>query len=157
MATLTDPPISSQPYKTVGKRPIRHDGVDKVTGKAIYGADIHPPGLVYGKILRSPHAHAQIKRLDTSKAEAHPEVLAVVTHTDLPWTDDRLTQVGEDLVISLRYLATSVLASDKVLHKGHCVAALAATNPHAAEEALGLIEVEYDDCLLYTSPSPRDS
>ena len=151
MATLTDPPISSQPYKTVGKRPIRHDGVDKVTGKAIYWADIHPPGLVYGKILRSPHAHAQIKRLDTSKAEAHPEVLAVVTHTDLPWTDDRLTQVGEDLVISLRYLATSVLASDKVLHKGHCVAALAATNPHAAEEALGLIEVEYDELPAVTN------
>ena len=63
-------------YKVVGTNPIRHDGVDKVTGRALYGADIHLTGLLHGKILRSPHAHARIKRIDTSKAEANPEVKA---------------------------------------------------------------------------------
>ena len=76
--------LSSKEYNVVGKRPIRHDGYDKVTGKAQYGADIHPPGLLHGKILRSPHAHAKIISIDTSKAEAHPDVKAVITSKDLP-------------------------------------------------------------------------
>ena len=59
-------------YKVIGTRPIRHDGVDKVTGRAKYGADINLPGMLYGKVLRSPHAHARIKYVDVSKAEAHP-------------------------------------------------------------------------------------
>ena len=61
-------------YKVVGTRPIRHDGVDKVTGRALYGADFHAVGLLHGRVLRSPHAHARIKSIDTSRAEAHPGV-----------------------------------------------------------------------------------
>ena len=143
MATVTEAKIKSK-FKVVGTRPVRHDGTDKVTGRAVYGADIQLPGLLHGKILRSPHAHARIKSIDTEHASAHPGVMAVVTHFDLPWTDDRLMDVGEDLVMSLRYLSTAVLADDKALHKGHPVAAVAASNPHAAEEALDLIEVEYE-------------
>ena len=143
MATVTEGKVESK-FKVVGTRPVRHDGTDKVTGRAVYGADIQLPGLLHGKILRSPHAHARIKSIDTERAAAHPGVLAVVTHADLPWTDDRLMDVGEDLVMSLRYLSTGVLAADKALHKGHPVAAVAASNPHAAEEALDLIEVEYE-------------
>ena len=143
MATVTEAKIESK-FKVVGTRPVRHDGTDKVTGRAVYGADIQLPGLLHGKILRSPHAHARIKSIDTEHASAHPGVMAVVTHSDLPWTDDRLMDVGEDLVMSLRYLSTAVLADDKALHKGHPVAAVAASNPHAAEEALDLIEVEYE-------------
>ena len=143
MATVTEAKIQSK-FKVVGTRPVRHDGTDKVTGRAVYGADIQLPGLLHGKILRSPHAHARIKSIDTERASAHPGVMAVVTHSDLPWTDDRLMDVGEDLVMSLRYLSTAVLADDKALHKGHPVAAVAASNPHAAEEALDLIEVEYE-------------
>ena len=143
MATVTEAKIKSK-FKVVGTRPVRHDGTDKVTGRAVYGADIQLPGLLHGKILRSPHAHARIKSISTERASAHPGVLAVVTHADLPWTDDRLMDVGEDLVMSLRYLSTAVLADDKALHKGHPVAAVAASNPHAAEEALDLIEVEYE-------------
>ena len=143
MATVTEAKIKSK-FKVVGTRPVRHDGTDKVTGRAVYGADIQLPGLLHGKILRSPHAHARIKSIDTEHASAHPGVMAVVTHSDLPWTDDRLMDVGEDLVMSLRYLSTAVLADDKALHKGHPVAAVAASNPHAAEEALDLIEVEYE-------------
>ena len=143
MATVTEAKVESK-FKVVGTRPVRHDGTDKVTGRAVYGADIQLPGLLHGKILRSPHAHARIKSIDTEHASAHPGVMAVVTHSDLPWTDDRLMDVGEDLVMSLRYLSTAVLADDKALHKGHPVAAVAASNPHAAEEALDLIEVEYE-------------
>ena len=143
MATVTEAKVESK-FKVVGTRPVRHDGTDKVTGRAVYGADIQLPGLLHGKILRSPYAHARIKSISTERASAHPGVLAVVTHADLPWTDDRLMDVGEDLVMSLRYLSTAVLADDKALHKGHPVAAVAASNPHAAEEALDLIEVEYE-------------
>ena len=70
-------------YDVIGTRPIRHDGADKVTGRALYGADFYTTGLLHCKVLRSPHAHARIKRLDTSKAEAHPGVKAVLTASDL--------------------------------------------------------------------------
>ena len=143
MATAVEGKVKNT-FKVVGTRPVRHDGTDKVTGRAVYGADIQLPGLLHGKILRSPHAHARIRSIKTERASAYPGVLAVVTHADLPWTDDRLMDVGEDLVMSLRYLSTAVLADDKALHKGHPVAAVAASNPHAAEEALDLIDVEYE-------------
>ena len=70
-------------YKVIGKRPIRHDGTDKVTGRAKYGADVHPVGWLDGKTLRSPHAHARILSIDTSKAEALEGVKAVVTSKDM--------------------------------------------------------------------------
>ena len=136
--------LSNVEYKVVGKRPIRHDGVDKVTGKARYAADVQLPGALHGKVLRSPHAHAVIKSIDTSKAEALPGVMAVVTSKDLAVVPDRLAQVGEDAFLSLRYLSNNVLAGDKVLYKGHAVAAVAAENPHDAEEALKLIQVDYE-------------
>ena len=76
--------------KVVGTRPIRHDGYDKVTGRAVYGGDVKVPGLVWGEVLRSPHAHANIKSIDTSEADAMPGVLATMTHADLPIADDKL-------------------------------------------------------------------
>ena len=85
--------LSTKEYKVVGKRPIRHDGYDKVTGKAQYGADISPPGLLHGKILRSPHAHARIISIDTSRAEAHPDVRAVATSAD--FADSDSTVIGD--------------------------------------------------------------
>ena len=88
--------LSNIEYNVVGKRPIRHDGVDKVTGKAQYGADVKLPGRLHGKVLRSPYAHAIIRSIDTSKAEAHPGVLVVATSKDLAPVPDRLTEVGED-------------------------------------------------------------
>jgi xanthine dehydrogenase molybdenum-binding subunit len=130
-------------YRVVGTRPIRHDGVDKVTGRALYGADIRLPGMLYGKVLRSPHAHARILRIDTSKAEALPGVRAVVTAKDLPPVEDRIQDLGEG-AINLRYLKDNVLATTKALYKGHAIAAVAAVDVHVAEEALKLIEVEYE-------------
>ena len=70
-------------YKVIGTRPIRHDGYDKVTGKALYGADFSVSGLLFGKILRSPHAHAKIINIDTSAVENLDGVKAVVTSKDL--------------------------------------------------------------------------
>ncbi len=130
-------------YKVIGTRPVRHDGVDKVTGRAIYGADVRLPDLLYGKVLRSPHAHARILSIDTSKALALPGVRAVATADDLVATVDKLSNIGETQV-NIREIAQNSLASGKVLYKGHSVAAVAATSPHIAEEALDLIEVEYE-------------
>ncbi|MBI3957790.1 MAG: xanthine dehydrogenase family protein molybdopterin-binding subunit, partial [Chloroflexi bacterium] len=134
---------TSPNYKVIGTRPIRHDGTDKVTGAARYGADTRLPGLLYGKILRSPHAHARITRLDTSKAEALPGVTAVVTSRDLAPAEDRVQELGED-VTNLMYLSANILAQDKVLYHGHAIAAVAANSVHVAEEALKLIEIEYE-------------
>ena len=131
-------------FVAVGHRPIRHDGVDKVTGKAMYGADISLPGMLYGAMLRSPHAHARIISIDTSRAEANPDVKAVATSADLALGSEKLAEVGEGVVTSTRYMSNNVLAADKVLYKGHAVAAVAASNPHVAEEALALIDVTYE-------------
>ncbi|MBI4329281.1 MAG: xanthine dehydrogenase family protein molybdopterin-binding subunit [Chloroflexi bacterium] len=135
--------VSGKGVQVVGTRPIRHDGMDKVTGRALYGADIQLPGLLYGKVLRSPHAHARIKSIDTSRAEALPGVRAIITAQDMPDITERIGELGETMY-NLSYLKENVLASRKVLYKGHAVAAVAATSPHIAEEALALIRVEYE-------------
>ena len=138
---LSDP---STQYKVVGTRPIRHDGYDKVTGKALYGADIRLPGLLHGSMLRSPHAHARIISIDTSRAEAHPEVRAVVTSKDLPEQEDKPVVLGAPPEVNLWHISCNVLARGKALYRGHAIAAVAATSPHVAEEALELIDVEYE-------------
>ncbi len=130
-------------YKVVGTRPIRHDGVDKVTGRALYGADFQAAGLLHGRVLRSPHAHARIKSIDTTRAEAYPGVKAVVTAKDFPQVGDTIADLGEGAV-HLKDLQDNVLAGEKALYKGHQVAAVAAINAHIAEEALELIDVEYE-------------
>ena len=126
-------------YKVVGSRPIRHDGVDKVTGKALFGADFQVTGMLHGKVLRSPHPHARIKKVDTSRAEAHPDVWAVATARDIEPSDpvSRKPTLGQTP-------GDNVLARHKVLYRGHAVAAVAASSPHVAEEALSLIDVEYE-------------
>jgi xanthine dehydrogenase molybdenum-binding subunit len=135
--------MATSKYRVIGTRPVRPDGVDKVTGRAIYGADVQLPRMLHGRVLRSPHAHARIKSIDTSKAEAMPGVLAVVTSAELPdrAASARLGEMGD---VNLRHMSNNVLARDKVLYVGHAVAAVAATSPHVAAEALRLIEVEYE-------------
>ena len=136
--------LSTKEYKVVGTRPIRHDGAGKVTGRAQYGADFQAAGLLHGKILRSPHAHARIKSIDTTKAAAFPGVRAVVTVKDLPDTEPGGTVDFGEGAASLDYMRKNVLAHDKVLYTGHAVAGVAAISPHIAEEALGLIKVDYE-------------
>lgn len=128
--------LATRQYETVGTRPVRHDGADKVTGKARYGADIRLPGQLAARVLRSPHAHARIRSIDTSAALALPGVRAVVTAADI-------APVAED-DWSFLFNCRNMLAKDKVLYRGHAVAAVAATNAHIAAAALELIDVDYD-------------
>ncbi len=130
-------------YKVIGTRPIRHDGVDKVTGRAKYGADVRLTGMLFGAMLRSPHAHARIKRIDTTKAAAMPGVRALVTSADLPEQGDRIVELGEGAA-NMRHLSANILARQKVLYRGHAIAAVAADTIHIAEEAVKLIQVEYE-------------
>lgn len=130
-------------YRVIGTRPVRHDGVDKVTGRARYGADISVPGMLHGAVLRSPYAHARIMRINLEKALAHPGVKAVVTAADFTHIMDQAIDYGE-LLSNTRVLAGNMLAHDKALYRGHAVAAVAAVSRHVAEEALSLIEVEYE-------------
>ena len=130
--------LSNKDYKVVGTRPIRHDGTDKVTGRAKYGGDFDAAGMLHGKVLRSPHAHARIKSIDVSKAEALPGVKAVITGQDMPVAH------MENPSRSTRLASDNVLARGKALYKGHPVAAVAASNPHIAETALELIDIQYE-------------
>ena len=136
--------LSNQEFNSVGKSPIRHDGADKVTGRAKYGADTNMAGMLYGKILRSPHAHAVIKSVDASEAEALPGVYAVVTSADWPETSMKLTDLAEGSIHNLGFLSMNILARGKALYKGHPIAAVAAVSPHVAEEAMAKIKVEYE-------------
>lgn len=135
--------MTEQNYRVIGKRVERYDAADKVTGQAQYGADIRLPNMLYGKVLRSPYAHARILSIDTRAAEALDGVQAVVTSADMPSVDDRVLDLGETAT-RVRYQSNNVLAGDKVLYYGHAVAAVCATKPYIAEEALSLIEVEYE-------------
>lgn len=127
----------------VGTRQVRPDGVDKVTGRARFGADMNMPGQLVGRILRSPHAHAVIKSIDTSRAEALQGVKAVVTHDDFgEMPSEKLPAGDED--INFRNLLHNIVAGDKALYDGHAVAAVAATSAAVARRALKLIEVDYE-------------
>ena len=130
-------------YKVVGSRPIRHDGLDKVTGRAVYGGDVRLPGLIWGEILRSPYSHARIKSIDTSEAEKAPGVYAVATNADFPEPRSGEIDTGED-VVNFERDTKNLLAKDKVLYKGHAVAAVAAVDRNTAIEATKLIKVEYE-------------
>ena len=136
--------LSNREFKVVGTRPIRHDGLDKVTGRARYGADIQLPGLIYGKVLRSPHAHARILSIDYTRALQAPGVLAVVTAADMPNASAKLSDVQEGAQFNYGLFSMNILAQDKALYQGHAIAAVAAVNQHVAEEALALIDVEYE-------------
>ena len=128
-------------YSVVGKPVTREDGPDKVSGNLLYPADIVIPGMIWGKVLRSPFAHAKIVSIDTSRATALPGVHAVVTGKDLPGM-----RVG-------RYLRdVPPLAEDKVRFVGERVAAVAADNQDIAEEALNLIDVEYEEIPAVFDP-----
>ena len=108
-------------FKVIGTRPIRHDGVDKVTGRARYGADISLPGMLHAKVLRSPHAHARIKAIDASAARTLSGVKAVIIGTDFPDVPPEMVQIGENFV-NARNLSMNIMARDKVFYDGHAVA-----------------------------------
>src|SRR5881392_369883 len=129
--------------RVVATRPIRPDGVDKVIGRATFGADMVMPGMLWGKIKRSPHAHARIRSIKTDKALALPGVKAVVTSADFPAIPSEEAFVGEG-PMNFRDLSYNCMARGKALYDGHAVAAVAATSQAIAEEALDLIDVKYE-------------
>ena len=129
--------------RVVGTRPPRLDGIDKVTGRAIFGPDVRVPGMIHGKVLRSPHAHARIRAIDTKHAETAPGVYAVITARDLVGADMFAAGPG-DSPDGRSFLLDNCLACSKALYEGHAIAAVAATSEHLAEEAIGLIEVDYE-------------
>src|SRR6201987_4824919 len=129
--------------KVVGPPPIRPDGVDKVTGRANFGADMTMPGMLWGRVKRSPHAHARIVSINTDKALALPGVKAVVTRADFPDVPPERAHIGA-APHNLRDLSRNCMAKGKALYEGHAVAAVAATSPAIAEQAVDLIEVEYE-------------
>ena len=135
--------IEQGTFKWVGTRPIRPDGADKVTGRAAFGADLDLPGMLTGAVLRSPHAHARIRSIDTSAARALPGVLAVVTGADFPELPNEVAAGGE-APINFRHISENVIARAKALYDGHAVAAVAATSAEIAAEALSLIKVDYE-------------
>jgi CO/xanthine dehydrogenase Mo-binding subunit len=131
------------PYKWVGTRQIRPDGVPKVTGTALYGSDYAMPGMLVGRILRSPHAHARIRSINTAKAAALPGVKAVITSADFP--EQKFEYVGPERVAqNFWHMTRNIMAREKVLYEGHAVAAVAAMSRSIADEALSLIEVDYE-------------
>ncbi|RWM22915.1 MAG: xanthine dehydrogenase family protein molybdopterin-binding subunit [Mesorhizobium sp.] len=153
-----DPRYSSRSFASVGTRPIRPDGVDKVTGRARYGADFNMAGQLVGRVLRSPHAHATIRKIDTSKAEKLPGVKAVITAADLPDLTD-----GDAAMYDI---LDNCMARKKALYDGHAVAAVAAVDARTATQALKLIEVDYevlphvtdvDEAMKHSAPVLNDS
>jgi len=136
-------PESKDAFRLVGTRPVRPDGVDKVTGKAVFGPDFKAANMLQGAILRSPHPHARIRSIDTKKAAALPGVKAVVTGADFPQLEDTVVQMGE-AAGNIADVSRNCMAIGKVLYEGHALAAVAATSEAIAQEALGLIDVDYE-------------
>jgi CO/xanthine dehydrogenase Mo-binding subunit len=135
--------VAPSRYKFIGTRPIRPDGVPKVTGKAMYAADMAMPGALYGKIVRSPHAHARIKSINTEKAKALPGVKAVITGADFP--DHKFEYIGpERVAVNFWHVSRNVMAKEKAYYEGHAVAAIAAISRSVAEEAAELLEINYE-------------
>src|SRR5258705_2627934 len=128
--------------KWIGQRTIRPDGADKVTGRAAFAADTTMPGMIWGKVKRSPHPHARIKSIDTSKAEALPGVKAVVTARDI--VDFPIAKSVMLGIQDMRWMCRNVMAREKALFPGHPVAAVAATTEAIAAQACELIEVDYE-------------
>ena len=142
MASNVD--ISDKEFNVVGTRPIRHDGNDKVTGRARYSADMTVPRMLVGKVLRSPHAHAKIKSIDTTKALALEGVLAVVTSADFAQPTGKVADLGEGAMANPKWISNNVMAAEKALYKGHAVAGVAAISQELADQAAALIEVDYE-------------
>ena len=128
-------------HRIVGQPIGKLEGIGKVSGQARYSGDVTLPGLVWGKALRSPLPHARIVRIDTSRARALPGVLAVLTAQDLP-----------DILVGRRMFDMPMLARDRVRFVGEKVAVVAAADPDIAEEALALIDVEYEDLPAVFDP-----
>ena len=144
-SSLSRPQTRPRTRDGVGESAARPDGGLKVRGEFAFSSDLWMDGMLWGATLRSPHAHARITGIRTAAALAVPGVFAVLTHEDVPGVN----------AYGLEHRDQPVLAHDRVRYQGEAVALVAADHPETARRAAALVEVDYD-CLLYTSPSPRD-
>src|SRR4051794_8816889 len=137
-----DGSVNGSDNKWIGKRTIRPDGEDKVTGRAAFAADFSMPGMLIARMLRSPHPHARIRSINVAKAAALPGVKAIITGQDIvEFSWDKAAPLG---IQDLRYNSRNVMAREKALYVGHPVAAVAAISNKIAADALKLIEVDYE-------------
>ena len=136
--------LKNNKYNVIGTRPIRHDGLEKVTGKAVYSADVQLPNMSHGAVLRSPYAHAKIISIDTSKAEKISGVYAVITGKDFQTGIDKDIEIGEGIA-NFKWDSMNIMARDKVVYYGHAVAAVSAKNKNTALEALKEIDIKYQE------------
>ena len=141
--TMAETTTNGHAQSVVGTRTVRPDGVDKVTGRARFGADFNLPGQLIGRVLRSPHPHARIVSIDTSKAEALPGVKAVITRADFADQPSEFIPAGE-MMMNYKDVVRNVMAREKALYEGHAVAAVAATSAAVARRACKLIDVQYE-------------
>src|SRR6266446_915595 len=130
-----DRPVSARPLRVVGRPVPRVDGLEKVTGRARYVTDLVLPGMAHAKVLRSPYAHARVRRVDVARAGTRPGVFAALSSADLTWCEPYFGPAFRD---------RPVLAIDVARHEGEPVAAVAAVDEATAEEALELIDVDYE-------------
>ena len=143
------------PMDTVGHDVPRIDAYERVTGRATYTGDVRLPGMLYARVLRSPHPHARIRSIDTSRAEALPGVRSVVTHEthELIYSSGSIAggrqynDAAKDITTHVRYMF-----DNPVRFVGQPVAAVAAVNRHIAEEALQLIEIDYQELPFVIDP-----
>ena len=140
-------PSRLAPLKTIGHPTARIDALERVTGRATYTGDVRLPGMLYARVLRSPHAHARIRQIDSSKALALPGVKFVLTHENcsIVWGAGSISG-GRQYVDDIKKITLHkrYLFNNPVRFFGEPVAAVAATNRHLAEEALRLIDVDYE-------------
>jgi len=134
---------SAPEYSVIGSSPIRSDGYDKVTGRAIYGSDVKIPGTIWGEILRSKHAHARILSINTAAAEKLPGVFSVITGNDFPDIGPKPIDMASDDVPA-EYASQNIMATKKAMYVGHAIAAVAAVDKDTALHAISLIDVEYE-------------
>lgn len=135
-------------FRVIGKGVTRTDAIEKVTGRALYAADLTLPKMIYGAFVRSPYAHARIKRIDTSKAWKVPGVVAIITQEQL--SKDYALTVEEEVHAAQRI--RGFFASDKVRFFGEKIALIGAETLEAAKEAASLVEVEYEPLPAVTAP-----
>ncbi|HVO94268.1 MAG TPA: molybdopterin cofactor-binding domain-containing protein, partial [Terriglobales bacterium] len=131
-----------QSYSIAGTSAPRVDGIEKVSGKAVYTSDVMLPGMAHARILRSSVAHAKLVKVDASRAKEFPGVIATLTRDDIQ---------GFNYKYGATYKDQSIVAVDKVRYVGDPVAAVLADDPAIAEQALDLIDVEYDELPKVTN------
>ena len=134
----------------IGTSPLRPDALEKVTGGKGYPVNVKLPGMLYGKLLRSPYPHAKIRRIDASAAAKLPGVKAVLTPADVPQRPYTPVYFVPTLAGSM--VQDMVIMSDTVRFAGQPVAAVAATSLRIAEQALALIDVEYEEMPAIFDP-----